>query len=486
MTKTSANVRTVLCFSTLMLLTSGALKAEAPATIGIGTERQLFVDRLLIDSMQESELRLQTPHDEGIAIKFDKPWEGLFCGYVTMIQDGERLRAYYRGMPTAGADGSPNECTCVAESTDGIHWTKPDLNLYEMNGAKPNNVVLAQSAPFTHNFCPMLDKRPGVAKEERYKALGGTAQSGLYAFVSADGLSWKKMFDHAVIKEGAFDSQNVPFWSEADGKYWCYYRVFQDDIRRIARTSSSDFEHWSPGELMEYSQGPIEQMYTNQTSPYFRAPQYHLAISARFFPERRVLSPEQAEKIKVHPSYFSDCSDAVLMSVRGGAGPVYQRTFVEGFLKPGLGLENWVSRTNYPALNVLPSGEGRISFYVNQNYGQPTSHLRRYSLRTDGFAAVHTGWEGGELTTKPVTFAGKELRINFATSAAGSVRVEVQSVDGKPMPGFSLEDCQETIGNDLDRVVLWQGGSDLSGLAEKPVRLRFLLKDADLFSFKFE
>ncbi len=454
--------------------------------IDIGSSRQLFVDRLLIDSMEGTDLRLQTPHDEGIAIKFDNLWEGLFCGYVTMIQDGEKFRAYYRGIPTAGADGNTNECTCVAESTDGIHWTKPQLNLYEMNGVKPNNVVLANSAPFTHNFCPMLDRRPGVPQEQRYKALGGTASSGLFAFVSADGLSWKKMFDQAVIKEGAFDSQNVPFWSEADGKYWCYYRVFKDGIRRISRTSSDDFENWSPGELMEYSQGPIEHMYTNQTSPYYRAPQYHLAISARFFPERRVLSPEQAEKINVHPSYFNDCSDAVLMSVRAGEGPVYQRTFVEGFLKPGLGLENWVSRTNYPALNVLPSGEGRISFYVNQNYGQPTAHLRRYSLRTDGFVAVHAGYDGGELKTMPIKFSGKELTINFATSAAGSVRVELQDAAGKPLPGFGLADCQETIGNDLDRAVFWKGGSDVSTVAGKIVRVRFVLKDADLFAFKFE
>lgn len=460
--------------------------AEQVEPAAIGSQRQLFVDRLLIDSMEKAEVRLQVPHDEGIAIKFDNPWEGLFCGYVTMIQDGEKLRAYYRGMPTAGSDGSPNECTCVAESVDGIHWTKPELNLYEMNGVKPNNVVLANAAPFTHNFCPMLDRKPGVPAKERYKALGGTASSGLFAFVSEDGLSWKKMFDRAVIKEGAFDSQNVPFWSEADGKYWCYFRVFKDGIRRIARTSSEDFEHWSPAEVMEYDQGPIEHMYTNQTSPYFRAPQFHLAISARFFPDRQVLSPEQAKKINVHPKYFSDCSDAVLMSVRAGAGPVYQRLFLDGFLKPGLGLENWVSRTNYPALNVLPTGEGRISFYVNQNYGQPTAHLRRYSLRTDGFTAVHTGSEGGELITKPVTFDGSELLLNFATSAAGSVRVELQDAEGKAISGFSLDECQELIGNDLDRGVVWKRGSDASSLAGKTVRVKFVMKDADLYSFKFE
>ncbi len=44
----------------------------------------------------------------------------------------------------------------------------------------------------------------------------------------------------------------------------------------------------------------------------------------------------------------ADCSDAILMSTRGGDN--YQCTFMELFLRPGIGLQNWVSRSNYPAL----------------------------------------------------------------------------------------------------------------------------------------
>jgi hypothetical protein len=85
----------------------------------------------------------------------------------------------------------------------------------------------------------------------------------------------------------------------------------------------------------------------------------------------------------------------------------------------------------------------------------------------------------------PVTFTGDELVINFATSAAGSVRVELQDAGGMPIPGFALEEAREQIGNEIERVVTWSGGSDVSALAGKPVRLRFGMKDADVYSLRF-
>ena len=76
------------------------------------------------------------------------------------------------------------------------------------------------------------------------------------------------------------------------------------------------------------------------------------------------------------------------------------------------------------------------------------------------------------------------LALNFATSAAGGIRVEIQDVDGQPCEGFSLADCNELIGNELDRVVRFAGG-ELAAMAGRPVRLRFVLRDADLFSLRF-
>ncbi|MEX0726067.1 MAG: hypothetical protein WD065_07345, partial [Planctomycetaceae bacterium] len=454
--------------------------AAADEPIDVGSRRELFVDDYLIDKLYQVRLELQKPHDEGIAFPFDEPWEGAFCGYATIIKDGGKYLAFYRGLPLPRADGSERETTCVATSDDGVNWTKPTLGIFEVDGTKKNNVILAENAPLSHNFCPMLDDREGVPAEQRFKALAGTSSSGLVAFVSADGFTWHKLRKEPVITKGAFDSQNVPLWSESEQCYVCYFRVFVDGVRRISRCTSTDFLTWSEPVLMEYGDKPIEHLYTNQTGTYFRAPHLYVAIAARFFPGKRILSDAQAKAINVDPGYFNDCSDAIFMTSRGGN--FYDRTFMEGFLKPGIGLENWVSRTNYPALNVVPTGDNEMSLYVNQNYGQPTAHLRRYSLRTDGFVAASAPYEGGELITKPLIFSGNELELNFATSAAGSIRVEIQSADGQPIGGFTADDSVETIGNEIERTIHWKSGSDVSALAGQPVRLRFVMHDAELFA----
>lgn len=477
------------------------LVAHASDPIDIGGRRELFVDSFLIDQLNGVRLQMHAPRDEGIAFSFDKPWEGLFSGYVTILPiEGGGLRAYYRGKAVANRDGSEEEVTCVAESKDGRTWTKPELGLYEVNGSKANNIVLMRANTATHNFSPFRDIRPGVPEEECFKAFGGTLEGGgLFAWKSADGYRWTKMADAPVIHKAMvpykymFDSQNLAFWSEAERKYVAYYRVVEGGIRRIVRSESSDFLTWSPPVLLGYrhlaGDAPIEHLYTNQTSPYFRAPHLYVAIAARFMPGRQVLTDEQARAIHVNPGYFKDTSDAIFMTTRPAEGAdhlaVYDRTFLEGFIRGGIGAQNWVSRTNYPALNVVPSGPAEISLYVNQDYAQPTAHLRRYSLRVDGFASLHCGYDWGHAITKPILFAGRELSLNFSTSAAGGVKVGIEEADGKPIPGFSIEDCQMQIGNEVDRRVTWKSGPDVSALAGKPVRLRISMKDADVFSFQF-
>ena len=486
-------------FTSLLLLASTLAAAEAP--IQIGSRREIFADSFLIESFSGTHLQQQTPRDEGVAFKFDQPWEGLFSGYATLVTlaDG-RLRAYYRGKAVANKDGSEEEVTCVAESTDGRQWTKPELGIYEVMGTRKNNIVLMKAHTATHNFSPFRDARPGVPKDERFKAFGGTMEGGgLTAWKSPDGLRWEKISPEPVITKAMvpykymFDSQNVPFWSAAEDKYVAYYRVFEGGIRRIVRSESKDFRTWSAPVLMEYRnlsvQAPVEHLYTNQTHPYFRAPHLYVAIAARFMPGRRVLTDEQAAAIHVNPGYFKDTSDAIFMTTRPAEGAahigMYDRTFLEGFIRGGIGAQNWVSRTNYPALNVVPTGPHEMSVFVNQDYAQPTAHMRRYSLRTDGFASLHCGYAGGHAITKPLIFTGRELSLNFSTSAAGGVKVGFEDADGKPVPGFGLEECVMQIGNELDRKVTWKSGADVSTLAGKTLRLRFSMKDADIFSFQF-
>ena len=128
-----------------------------------------------------------------------------------------------------------------------------------------------------------------------------------------------------------------------------------------------------------------------------------------------------------------------------------------------------------------------LSIYTQEDYwrGESTS-FRRYTLRVDGFVSVQAPLSGGEVVTKPLVFAGRNLTLNFSASAAGSIRVELlrDQVD-TPIEGCTLDECVEVLGDDLERVVRWVDGPDVSRLAGVPVRLRFVLRDADLFSFRF-
>jgi hypothetical protein len=253
--------------------------------------------------------------------------------------------------------------------------------------------------------------------------------------------------------------------------------------------TSRDLLHWTDPVPMTYGGASREQIYTNQTQPYFRAPHLYVAPAARFMQGRRVVTDEQVRAIglKTAQGHFfgNDCSDAVLLTTRAGSTQ-YDRTFMEAFVRPGLGASNWVSRTNYPFTGVLPAGPEQMMLFVARHYVQDSWHVERLLLRTDGIASVRASWAGGELLTRPLRFTGKELEINYRTSAAGSLRVEIQDADGKPLPGFAASDCLEIIGDEIGRIVCWKSGASVAALAGQPVRLRFVLRDADLYAIQFK
>jgi len=112
--------------------------------------------------------------------------------------------------------------------------------------------------------------------------------------------------------------------------------------------------------------------------------------------------------------------------------------------------------------------------------------LRRYAIRTDGFVSVHAGYDGGEALTRPFVFDGKKFVINYASSAFGSLRVEIQDAGGKALEGYRLDQCPLIYGDEIEHTVTWDGGSDVARLSGDPVRLRFVMRDADLYSLQFK
>src|SRR5689334_15834060 len=107
---------------------------QASEVVQLGSRLELFVDYHPVEKLDGARLKLHEPQLAGEVLRFDRPWEGRFSGYVTVLKDGDLFRMYYRGLGKDAADGSTNEFTCYAQSHDGISWEKRNLGLYEVFG----------------------------------------------------------------------------------------------------------------------------------------------------------------------------------------------------------------------------------------------------------------------------------------------------------------------------------------------------------------
>ncbi|MBQ1455298.1 MAG: hypothetical protein IIZ25_05565 [Thermoguttaceae bacterium] len=475
-----------LVMGTLSFAFEAALRAqEAGEAVHIGSNRELLADPYLIGSLDGTAQKLWPPRDEGPVLFLDRPWEGELSIYMTVLHVGSKYQLYYRGKGTSQVDRS-----CYAESEDGVHWTRPDLGFVSWEGYTGTNILFEDDPNICHNFAPFYDANPNCPPEQRYKALAGRADTGLFAFVSPDGIHWKKLQEGTVAKHQhyACDSQNVSFWSESEKKYLCYLRAWDGDwtgFRTVIRLESDDFIHWGPegGLRMTYGDTEREHLYINQTAPYFRAPQLYIATAARLMEGKRVITPEEAKACSVMPGEDDSCSDAVMMTTRGGS--VYDRTFMESLVRPGLDPGDWVARTNYPVCGIVQTGPDEMSLYVERFYNQPRVRIHRYSWKLDRIASVSAPYAGGEFRTKPLIFTGEDLFINANTSAAGTIQVEILDKTGQPIPGYELDKSPVLTGNWIEKKIRWAEDKSAAPLAGQEVILRFVMKDADIYALRF-
>ncbi len=465
--------------------------------LDIGSRLELFVDDTLLDHRTGVELRLHPPTPREIVQTYTEPWEGSGCGYQQTFRDGDIIRMYYISQDltddTATRFGRHPCFACYAESTDGIHWTKPDLGLFEYQGSKANNIVWA--GPGLDNFTVYKDQNPACRPGEEYKAVG-SGKGGLLAYKSSDGLHWSLLRPEPIITAGAFDTQNIVFWDTVRGHYWAYVRGFHNGLRDIRVATSTDFLTWTEPEMLQYEDSPDEQLYTNQVEPYFRAPHIFVGFPTRYVERGWEQSfealPDVAHRkgrMKISPRYGTAVTDGLFMTSRDGK--LFKR-WGEAILRPGIERKNnWLYGDGYQSYGLVvtpaadPNAPPELSAYAPENYWKESVCLRRYAFRMDGFVSLNAPLKGGEVLTRLLTFAGKELALNFATSAAGSVKVELQDEAGHPLPGYALADCDDLFGDTIERVVTWKGNSDVASLAGKPVRVRFVMKDADVFAMRF-
>ncbi len=455
----------------LTILLLAVCSATAAEPLDLASRWELFVDEHLVAQKSGLALKLHDPIKKEIVLTTDKPWEGMTCAYFSVIQDGKKVLMYYRGS-SGGSDHSDAQVTCVAESTDGIHFTRPKLGLIEVGGTKDNNVIWRGVE--SHNFSPFLDTNPKVKPEERYKALGGVKQpgknwhqgetpGGLYAFVSADGIHWKKMKDTPVITKGAFDSQNLAFFDTTRDRYTCFSRIFMSKVRAVQSNHAPDFLTWTEPVPHKYAEGvPMEHFYTSATVPCPTAPHLFLSFPKRFVTTRKKVPEHEGPGV----------SDAVFMSSRDGVN--WDRPFLEAWVRPGPDLKNWTDRNNMTANGII-AGDTEWSLYISEHYRHADHRIRRLSVRKQGFASMHADAKGGEFTTHPLKFTGNKLVLNYSTSAAGSIQIDALDDSGKV-----LATMPELYGDDFEANAL-----DVSKLTGQSIRLRVKMKDADLYALRF-
>jgi len=497
-----------VAFSVAVILSIDTVSSSAVEPIDIGSRRELFVDQYLIERLDGVRLELHRPTRREVVFRSDAPWEGNGSAYQSVFQDGDRFLIYYRGghHPNSKAyQTSENswETLCVAESRDGIHWTRPELGIVEFDGSTKNNLILDRAMVEEIRGSPahtavFKDTNPDCPDTERYKIVIKGSPRGLYLMVSADGYHFRLKSDKPFATDGAFDSQNLMFWDSVGEFYREYHRKFDNGVRGIVTATSKDGGIFPKPEWLAYPGAAEQALYTNQVQPYYRAPHIFMGFPMRY--NDRDWSPsmtalpgleERQFRSKQSGRYGTTVTDAAFMTSRDG---VTFHRWGEAFIRPGPATKDtWVYGDNFifwgmiQTKSHLDGAADDISLYATEGYWEGTStSFRRYTLRQDGFVSATAGWKGGRLQTKPVVFDGTQLELNFATSAAGSIRVEIQDTNGKPLDGFSLADCPELFGDTIARTVVWKDDSkDVSSLAGKPVRLLFEVKDADIYSFRF-
>lgn len=498
----------------LLLIGLAASAWSAGEPVDVGSRLEPLVDDFLLQGLSGgAQLQLHRPERREIVFTTDAPWEGNASAYQSVFKEGGRYRMYYRGLQYQTGGPATQKLAnhpwylCLAVSTDGLHWERPKLGLVKFNGSTANNIVLSPEMVSSIGGDPahtavLLDENPSCPADQRYKIVivGSKPKTGLYLLKSGDGVHFSPLSKEPFMTEGAFDSQNLLFWDAVRQEYREYHRGFNNGVRGIMTSAAKKLDApFPPPQWLQFPGVEAEHLYTNQIQPYYRAPHLLLGFPMRYtdrgWSETVVNLPGLAERLTRAASgsarYGTAVTDAVFMTSRDG---LTFRRWPEAFIRPGpRRRDSWVYGDNFVFWGMLetPSplrdAPKEISLYATEGYWEGTAtSVRRYALRVDGFVSASAPMSGGEVVTKPLRFAGGNLALNFETSGAGSVRVEVQDEAGKPLEGYSLQDCPPLYGDHLRYIVRWgETGGDLRPLADQPVRLRFVLKDADLYSLQF-
>ena len=275
--------------------------------LDLGKGRQVFWDDYLVDNKQTTAtLVLNHPVKLEPPFEFNAPWEGNWVSYPLISKFDDTYRMYYiTGTAIDASDlqtDTGRSRVCMIESRDGITWTRPSLGIVDWNGSTDNNIVFSTDEHLVDNFFVFQDENPKCPADEKIKATAmienrqitfAEGRRALWCFTSSDGLHFKKAFkmtDSSVPDGGIFDSTNVTFWDKTTEKYVAFVRGIHDGpgrgtaggLRDVRYMESEDLKTWTKPQVLDFGDSDDVELYTNNVSRYYRAPNIFLGFPTRY------------------------------------------------------------------------------------------------------------------------------------------------------------------------------------------------------------
>ncbi len=476
------------------------------AVMDIGTKKQFFIDKLLIESMRGIRLTMNPPYMTGeLLIAADqpgeKPGQDFVWGGSSVVKDGGKVRMWYQidcleMRPQPVGFVLTDKYVAYAESEDGIHFTKPNLGHHEFRGTRANNIVM----PNVEGCSVWMDTR--APAEHRFRSQGGDEKFPELVFRSSpDGFHWNKTHS---IDIGNNDTQNIIFWDPARGKYALYTRRWiaqsndsEESYRVHRRLESDDLVKWdNEAVVLEADKEDLTKFPTPNLCP----PVDYYGACVFKYPDENGIYIMLAEafwhwypregKSRPGPTAY----DIRLLTSRDGRH--FERSPDRAaFLRPGPQGSFYSS-----AIWVLPRpvqmGNEVWIYFNGSNFdhdgiidpvakGQMRTGISRAVMRLDGFISADAEFGGGEITTPAVRFEGDQLELNVDTSSGGVVYVELLDEHNRPIPGYTRAEAKTICGNSVHMPVRWNEKQAVSELAGKPVKLHFVMCDCKLYAFQF-
>lgn len=460
------------------------------APLPIGNRRQLFLDDWVIERLDGLQRRLGEPvkHPASPVLRREKPWDAWRCelsGSAVWDPDRKKIRLFYTAtgkiFPSGSYSGGRDRdsCLALAESDDGVTWTRPEFDLFPYGDSRKTNIVLGmwKGLDWIHGAGVCLD--PADPDPSRRYKLFTDIHYATHVFFSPDGIHWTPSRKNPVTQHHS-DTGNCPFWDPIRKQYVAYVRMrTHQGIRCVGRVDSADFEDWSPWQQV-FAPGADDrarahQFYQHSVTPYqgLYVGLTHVFRAAGAAMDRKAHSPIIWPELTVS-------RDGAEWRRVGALGTPFLP------LGPAGSFDHRMIRTS-SSLVVM---DDRILLFYS---GSPNIHHRSCkwdiglaTLRVDGFVSLVAGKKQGTLETKPLRLTGRRLRINASVDPGGSIRAELLGARRGAVSGYGADRCRPFRGDSLAGELAWEGKASLPSCPPGGLRVRFFLTKAKLYSFWVE